>query len=87
VGGRYGIRFGDAPSPQVTGANGAHFAGPNQAFKRPHAFFQRSLSIITMSIIEIEPVRPEPPQALFALALDLPRANTAQACADVLQRC
>src|SRR5262249_35172114 len=66
-----GVRLRNPPYPQVAGANGANLAGFDQAIERLHGFFEGSIRVIAMRIVQIDSVGLQSSLAFLALASDL----------------
>ena len=77
------VGFRNAPQGKIAGADGSHFAGLDQTIKGFHGFFKRRVAIVTMRIVDVDPIRLQPFEALLAFALDLGCAESAFASGKV----
>jgi len=71
-----GVGFGDAPDLQIAGPDGTDLALLDQIVERLHGFFKRCCGIVAMGVVQIDSVRLQAAEALFALAFDLSGAKS-----------
>ncbi len=64
-------RLHQMPSRIVGAANVTHFSGADEGIKGLQRFFERRFSIPFMNLVQIDVIRPEPPQTVLALFDDV----------------